>query len=618
MEYVEGETLKEYIERKGKLNDEEIKNLFTQMLDAVGYVHEQNLVHRDIKPSNFMLDKKGRIKLMDFGIAKTTDSNSAEYTQTVTGMQMGTPMYMSPEQVKSTKEVTFSTDIYSLGVVLWQIAAVRKPYDTSELSVPEIQVSILREPLPSLNTVWDRIIEKATQKEISNRYNTIDSFSSVIQDHKSGTEYLTTDNNLENTIYDDKPNGKADDTVIENFIIDESFIHRAKSYFISIAQELKWSSNVQWDTPVGVDVEDYYKAECFQYDFICLAFKLNNIAFSLGTIRHEWLIIFSSGDSIGFDNLDYVLKMSNELKLNSDDLNSLFKLLVKFKQTPFYTKIHDYFKVNSNRGSSYFLKDEYVNDTLNPREDYFNFIFNKLDPRIKKSIRWDTQITSELVDTFVFVSFEFKGTECAIVDNEFDYGGGILIEEENCLYGREGVEQIPILKEISHFIQSLLSEKEYFNYYKTKFKNTSFDQSSFNKLLSKHSIISQSKLYLSPNIPEKKQNNLLKSFPFDLIGEVSTLLLYDETIFGKCDEGLAILLAENGGIYLYIRDSSNSGLFSVNYQGLYIPHLKNITFGRWTSIFVNYYFYFGIEKSEFNIGIKHSAPKFNEFLNDLL
>ena len=76
MEYIEGETLKEYIDHKGKLSDEEIKNLFSQMLDAVGYVHEQKLVHRDIKPSNFMLDKNGIIKLMDFGIAKILDITS--------------------------------------------------------------------------------------------------------------------------------------------------------------------------------------------------------------------------------------------------------------------------------------------------------------------------------------------------------------------------------------------------------------------------------------------------------------------------------------------------------------------------------------------------------------
>jgi uncharacterized protein (TIGR02145 family) len=170
MEYIEGETLKEYLDRKGKLKDDEIKNIFSQMLEAVGYVHEQNLVHRDIKPSNFMIDKKGKVKLMDFGIAKSLDPSSSEYTQTGTGMQMGTPMYMSPEQIKSTKEVTYSADIYSLGVVLWQMVAGRKPYDLHELSVPEIQVSILKEPLPNISLSWDGIIQKCTQKDIARRF----------------------------------------------------------------------------------------------------------------------------------------------------------------------------------------------------------------------------------------------------------------------------------------------------------------------------------------------------------------------------------------------------------------------------------------------------------------
>ena len=79
MEYIEGETLKEYLDHKGKLSDDEIKTIFSQMLEAVGYVHEQNLVHRDIKPSNFMITPKGQIKLLDFGIAKNTDSNSADF-----------------------------------------------------------------------------------------------------------------------------------------------------------------------------------------------------------------------------------------------------------------------------------------------------------------------------------------------------------------------------------------------------------------------------------------------------------------------------------------------------------------------------------------------------------
>jgi len=170
MEYMEGQTLKEYLDKKGKLPDEEIRHLFTQMLDAVGYVHEQGLIHRDIKPSNFMISGKGVIKLLDFGIAKNTDSNSAEYTMTGTAQNMGTPMYMSPEQVKSTKDVTAPSDIYSLGVVLWQMVMGKKPYETSTISTWELQTKIVNENLPSSGSIFDPIIAKATQKELNLRY----------------------------------------------------------------------------------------------------------------------------------------------------------------------------------------------------------------------------------------------------------------------------------------------------------------------------------------------------------------------------------------------------------------------------------------------------------------
>ena len=170
MEYIDGETLKEYIERKGKLSEDELKNLFGKMLDALTYVHDQGLVHRDIKPSNFMLSKKGAIKLLDFGIAKNTDKSSSDYTQTGTLQSMGTPMYMSPEQVKSTKDVTGQSDIYSLGVVLWQMVMGQKPYDTTTTSTFELQTKIVNEPLSITNTKFDGIIQKATAKSLTSRY----------------------------------------------------------------------------------------------------------------------------------------------------------------------------------------------------------------------------------------------------------------------------------------------------------------------------------------------------------------------------------------------------------------------------------------------------------------
>ncbi len=181
MEYVAGETLKEYLERKGKLTDDEIRDIFSQMLDAVGYVHAQHLVHRDIKPSNFMIDKNGKVKLMDFGIAKTLDPTSAEYTQTVPGVLMGTPMYMSPEQITETKSVTAQSDIYSLGVVLWQMVTGQKPYNTNTLSSFQLQTKIVNEPLDSTNSHWDDLIQKATAKDISSRYISTNEFKITLE-----------------------------------------------------------------------------------------------------------------------------------------------------------------------------------------------------------------------------------------------------------------------------------------------------------------------------------------------------------------------------------------------------------------------------------------------------
>jgi serine/threonine protein kinase len=170
MEYIDGPSLKEYIERKGPLSKEEIQQLFSQVLLAVDYIHKKGFVHRDLKPSNFMIDKDFQLKLLDFGIVKFMDSQSADFTQTHTHQQMGTPMYMSPEQVVETKSVTAASDIYSLGVVLWQMVTGRKPYDAVNLAQYELQSKILNQSLPLTNTPWDIFIQKATRKNAEERY----------------------------------------------------------------------------------------------------------------------------------------------------------------------------------------------------------------------------------------------------------------------------------------------------------------------------------------------------------------------------------------------------------------------------------------------------------------
>jgi serine/threonine protein kinase len=169
MEYIDGQTLESIIENKNNLSDTEIELFLHQMIDAIEYVHSQGFIHRDIKPSNFMITKNNEVKLLDFGIAKNTNDEAHDYTKTGLMQQMGTPMYMSPEQIKNTSEVTKQTDIYSLGVVLWQLVMRKKPYDTKILTLPEIQVAILKDPLPMTNTVWDEIIQCFTSKLEQNR-----------------------------------------------------------------------------------------------------------------------------------------------------------------------------------------------------------------------------------------------------------------------------------------------------------------------------------------------------------------------------------------------------------------------------------------------------------------
>lgn len=179
MEYIEGNSLKNYLSERKKLDDGEIKALFVQILDAMAYVHKAGLVHRDVKPSNFMITAGRKVKLLDFGIAKNFESPE-DFTRTGTEQSMGTPMYMSPEQIKSAKEAKAASDIYSLGVMLWQMVTGRKPYDTQTLSVFDIQTKIVNEALSVTGTHWDAVIQRATQKKTEDRYPDIISLQAAI------------------------------------------------------------------------------------------------------------------------------------------------------------------------------------------------------------------------------------------------------------------------------------------------------------------------------------------------------------------------------------------------------------------------------------------------------
>lgn len=179
MEYVEGHELDHYIKNvTGPIGEEEIEKIMAQTLGAFEYAHAKGIVHRDIKPSNILLTAEGQVKVLDFGIAKLLD---ADKTLTKTGTQMGTVLYMSPEQVKGEK-VDQRSDIYALGVTLFQMATGQAPYrsDTTEF---EVYNQIVRDPLPKASTIYpgasekiDTIIAKATAKDLKNRYQNCEEF----------------------------------------------------------------------------------------------------------------------------------------------------------------------------------------------------------------------------------------------------------------------------------------------------------------------------------------------------------------------------------------------------------------------------------------------------------
>ena len=127
MPYLPGGTLKQRLKEQGRMEWREAARLLAPVADALAYAHEMKLIHRDVKPSNILLTAQGKAMLTDFGVAKVLDE---EITQDLTGTSatVGTPAYMAPEQVMS-KTVDHRADIYSLGVVFYEMLTGRRPYE---------------------------------------------------------------------------------------------------------------------------------------------------------------------------------------------------------------------------------------------------------------------------------------------------------------------------------------------------------------------------------------------------------------------------------------------------------------------------------------------------------
>jgi serine/threonine protein kinase len=159
MEYAEGITLKEMIMRLSKLDDVRALKIFGKILDGVYYAHSKGIIHRDIKPSNIIVDMNDDVKIMDFGIAKIL----GERGFTRTGSKVGTLYYMSPEQIDKPKDVDNRTDLYSLGVVLYEMITGKLPYSVDTDSDFKIMSEIIYKQIPDPRIELPNISEKTAQ-----------------------------------------------------------------------------------------------------------------------------------------------------------------------------------------------------------------------------------------------------------------------------------------------------------------------------------------------------------------------------------------------------------------------------------------------------------------------
>ncbi|MBX7044247.1 MAG: serine/threonine protein kinase [Ignavibacteria bacterium] len=184
-EFLEGMPLDKLIEANRLYSTDNSVSIFRQILSGIDYAHRNGIVHRDLKPSNIIVSSDYTAKILDFGIAKLSDTNKS---MTKTGTKMGSLYYMSPEQVLG-REIDFRTDIYSLGVVFFEMLTGKIPYNTNTESDYELMNSILTQGVPNLDFYIsgvepsiNSIIQKACEKNAEDRFQSCAEFSNAFND----------------------------------------------------------------------------------------------------------------------------------------------------------------------------------------------------------------------------------------------------------------------------------------------------------------------------------------------------------------------------------------------------------------------------------------------------
>ena len=192
MEFLHGKALQDLVKPDVPIPLETTGPILLQVCEALQAAHDHNIIHRDLKPDNVYLivhkGKKNFVKVVDFGIAKLTDEQGQSTGKTQTGMVMGTPAYMSPEQAGGmTNRIDARSDIYSLGCMMYQMACGKLPFPGSsfgEVLIGHLQLPPppLKEIAPDIPEAYEAVIMKCLEKQQDNRYQTMNELHDAILD----------------------------------------------------------------------------------------------------------------------------------------------------------------------------------------------------------------------------------------------------------------------------------------------------------------------------------------------------------------------------------------------------------------------------------------------------
>jgi len=173
LEFAKGKTLKALIKETGPIPEQRTLKIINNVLDALQYAHSHGVIHRDVKPANIIIDDDDNVKVLDFGIAKM----AGERGMTQTGQRIGTVSYMSPEQIRTPQDIDIRSDIFSLGVTMFEMLSGRLPYNTDTDSDFEIMNQIVQSALPDPRSYYPQISERTViilnrmlEKDRDNRF----------------------------------------------------------------------------------------------------------------------------------------------------------------------------------------------------------------------------------------------------------------------------------------------------------------------------------------------------------------------------------------------------------------------------------------------------------------